>query len=139
MNAGRHASHSSLGQDSDPLGVWIFGARGSVAATTVAGAAAIGRGAADRTGMVTARAPFDVLGLADPGTMIFGGHEIRGGSLVEEAEQLAAGGGLPPAVLAVARDALADADTRIRTGSGYAASQPRRSTVVSVARSKNRE
>ncbi len=104
-----------------PLGVWIFGARGSVAATTVAGAAAIGRGAADHTGMVTARPPFDRLGLVEPGAMIFGGHEIRGGSLIDEAEQLATGGGLPPAVLGVARDALAAADTRIRIGSSYAA------------------
>jgi myo-inositol-1-phosphate synthase len=108
-------------QHTEPLGVWIFGARGSVAATTVAGAAAIGRGAADATGLVTARAPFDALGLAAPGAMVFGGHEIRGGSLVEEAEQLADGGGLPPAVLGVARDALAAADTRIRIGSSYAA------------------
>lgn len=106
---------------SGPVGVWIFGARGSVATTTIAGAAAIGRGAADQTGLVTALPAFAALDLAGPGELIFGGHEVRAGSLREEADQLVAGGGLPPAVAAVARDALDAADARIRPGTTFGA------------------
>ncbi|MCI0340796.1 MAG: inositol-3-phosphate synthase [Planctomycetales bacterium] len=104
-----------------PLGVWLLGARGSVAATTVAGAAAIRRGVADRTGLVTALPAFSGLGLADPSEMVFGGHEVRGGTLPEEAEGLAGAGGIPPAVLAAARADLEAADARVRPGTLYGA------------------
>ena len=42
----------------EPLGVWLVGALGAVATTTLVGAAALGRGLIAPTGMVTAHEPF---------------------------------------------------------------------------------
>jgi len=119
---------------SGPVGVWVFGARGAVATTTIAGAAAIGRGAADQTGLVTALPAFAALDLAGPGELIFGGHEVRNGTLREEAEQLVTGGVLPPAVAAVARDALDAAEARIRPGTTLGAGAAVRGMGAGAAR-----
>lgn len=76
------------------IGVWIVGARGSVALCTLVGAAAMKAGRMDSTGMVSALAPFESLGLADPGRLVFGGHDIRDQSLVEAAREFHTRSGL---------------------------------------------
>ncbi len=63
------------------LGVWLIGARGQVATCLVAGAAAVRRGLADSVGLVSATGEFAGLDLAPVESLVFGGHEIRPGSL----------------------------------------------------------
>ncbi|MBU0550619.1 inositol-3-phosphate synthase [Myxococcota bacterium] len=64
------------------VGVWLIGARGSIAGVTLAGHAALLNGAAP-TGLVTARADFEGVDLIDLEALVFGGHEITDGDLVE--------------------------------------------------------
>ncbi len=77
------------------VGVWLFGARGSVATTTVAGAAAIAHGAPP-AGVVTAGPAFSDAGLVPIESLVFGGHDVTDTPLVKQVERLGAGGVLPP-------------------------------------------
>jgi len=70
---------------SKKLGVWIIGAFGSVATTTMVGALAMGKQLTSTTGMVTAGPQFDSLGLVEPEEMVFGGCDVRKGNLIDEA------------------------------------------------------
>jgi len=99
------------------IGVWIVGARGSVALCTVAGAAAMRAGLIDSTGLVSAREPFADLDLADPGRFVFGGHELAGGSTAENAEDFHRRTGvMNPDVLKAIRPALRRVDACVRPG-----------------------
>ncbi|MFB7217460.1 inositol-3-phosphate synthase [Streptomyces sp. NPDC056227] len=103
-------------------GVWLIGARGSVATTAVVGAAAIRAGLARQTGCVAALPPFAELGLPDLDRLVFGGHDIDETPLVKRAEQLADAGVLPYALLGPLAADLAEADAEIRpVGGGGAA------------------
>jgi myo-inositol-1-phosphate synthase len=98
-------------------GVWLVGARGNVATTAMVGARAIARGATDTTGMVTERAPCTDLDLPETDSLVFGGHDVQDGSVVETAERLAERNGIPsPATLDAVRDDLDEIDRRIETG-----------------------
>ncbi|WP_431038121.1 inositol-3-phosphate synthase [Streptomyces sp. P6-2-1] len=95
-------------------GVWLIGARGSVATTTVTGAAAVAAGLHPATGMVTETPAFAAAGLPPLSSLVFGGHDTTACPLPKRAEQLAAAGVLPhglPTAL-VAELAAADADIR---------------------------
>ncbi len=70
------------------LGLWLIGARGGVAATTVVGLIALGKRLADQTALVTATPPFDALPLPAWDQFVIGGHEIRAVRLVDEALRL---------------------------------------------------
>jgi myo-inositol-1-phosphate synthase len=98
-----------------PVGVWLVGARGSIAAVLAAGHAALVRGDASLTGLVTARAPFAGVALPPIEALVLGGHEIRRGRLVDEADAVLAGCGLP-GFAARYHDALEAIDRRIRPG-----------------------
>ncbi|MBN2492751.1 MAG: inositol-3-phosphate synthase [Planctomycetes bacterium] len=99
------------------IGVWIVGARGSVALCTLAGAAALRAGLIEPTGMVSELEAFRPLRLADPGRFVFGGHEIRPGDLVTAAARFHRRTGvLHPDILRRVRAALRRADARIRPG-----------------------
>ncbi len=98
------------------LGVWLIGARGSVATTVVAGAAAVAAGLHPATGMVTETPPFAECDLAPLGSLVFGGHDTVGCPLPKRAEQLAAGGVLPYGLPAAVAAELAAADGEIRPG-----------------------
>ena len=96
-------------------GVWLVGARGSIAAVTVAGHAALCRGLGEASGLVTERAEFakaDLVGLDD---LVFGGHEVRAGSLREMGTGVLRDCGLLGLGAAVG-DALDAVDARIRPG-----------------------
>ncbi|UQA91042.1 ATP-grasp domain-containing protein [Streptomyces halobius] len=86
------ASASALGPS---LGVWLIGARGSVATTVVAGCAAVAAGLHPATGMVTETPPFTDSGLTPLNSLIFGGHDTVSCPLPKRAENLEAGGVLP--------------------------------------------
>ncbi|RLB71016.1 MAG: myo-inositol-1-phosphate synthase [Deltaproteobacteria bacterium] len=73
---------------SGKTGVWIIGALGSVATTVITGALAMGKQLASTTGMITAYPQFDPLGLVEPGDLVFGGCDVRRGSLMDEAQMI---------------------------------------------------
>lgn len=99
------------------VGVWLVGAYGNVATLAVAGAAAIAQGLTPPEGLVTEGPGLHGLGLATCDELVFGGHEVREGSLVESAEAFAERDGvLTPALLACVRDELVATDARIRPG-----------------------
>ncbi|MEU3456302.1 inositol-3-phosphate synthase [Micromonospora sp. NPDC006766] len=88
-------------------GVWLVGARGSVAVTSIVGALALRAGMAEPTGCVTElpelRSPA-LPGLAD---LVIGGHDIASTPLVKKAEALAAAGVVPARLVDALHDELA--------------------------------
>ncbi len=99
------------------VGVWLIGAYGNVATCVVAGAAAIARGLFDTTGLVTETPLLAGLPLAPLGDLVFGGHDIRDGSLIRSAKEFGDRAGLltPEIRRAVAAE-LRRADKEIRPG-----------------------
>lgn len=69
-------------------GVMLVGALGHLSTTVMIGAAALKKGLCPATGMVTALADFAGLSLPDPGGFVFGGWDIRSGSVTESARCL---------------------------------------------------
>ncbi|AUY50414.1 inositol-3-phosphate synthase [Streptomyces sp. CB01881] len=101
-------------EGSERTGVWLVGARGSVATTTVVGALAIRAGLADTTGMVTALEPFAACGLPAVGDLVFGGHDVTQTPWAKKAEELAAGGVLPARLVDAVGTELAAAEGELR-------------------------
>jgi myo-inositol-1-phosphate synthase len=101
-------------------GVWLIGARGSVATTVVAGAAAVRSGLAPATGCVTEQGDFAAARLPALGDLVFGGHDLAETCLPKRAEQLARSGVLPDRLPELIHDDLAAADAEIRPGAGGA-------------------
>ncbi len=98
------------------IGVWLIGACGNVAVTTVFGACAIRRGLAPCTGMVTAAEPFTCAGLAPLEALVFAGSELRPAQPLAEARALAAEGVVPAALLPELRSDLLSYAKEIRPG-----------------------
>ncbi|RPF37632.1 inositol-3-phosphate synthase [Streptomyces sp. TLI_185] len=111
MSASESVSVSPQG-----VGVWLIGARGSVATTVVAGCAALTAGLHPPTGMVTETTAFAGTGLPPLSSLVFGGHDTLDCPLPKRAEVLAAGGVLPPGLPAAVAAELAAADREIRPG-----------------------
>jgi hypothetical protein len=72
------------------VGVWLIGARGSVATTVVAGCAAVTGGLHPPTGLVTESPAFADSDLPALSSLVFGGHDTSDCPLPRRAEQLAA-------------------------------------------------
>ncbi|MFJ8005893.1 inositol-3-phosphate synthase [Streptomyces fagopyri] len=98
------------------VGVWLIGARGSVATTVVAGCAAVAAGLHPPTGMVTETPLFAGCGLPPLSTLVFGGHDTVDCPLPKRAEALASGGVLPRGLPAAVAAELDAADREIRPG-----------------------
>ncbi|WP_433085293.1 inositol-3-phosphate synthase [Dactylosporangium sp. CA-052675] len=95
-------------------GVWLVGARGSVAVTSIVGAAALRSGLAEPIGCVTEhpRLRTGVLpGFAD---LVFGGHDVVNTSLLKRAEALAAAGVVPARLVAALHSELSIVDDDVR-------------------------
>ena len=95
-------------------GVWLIGARGSVATTSMVGALALKAGLAGGTGCVT-----ELPQLAGPelpafGDLVFGGHDPLQGSLVKKAESLAAAGVLPARLVTAVQEDLTQIEEEVR-------------------------
>ncbi|MFJ3234043.1 inositol-3-phosphate synthase [Streptomyces sp. NPDC086787] len=99
-----------------PVGVWLIGARGSVATTSVAGCAAIATGLYPPTGLVTETSVFADAGLPALSSLVFGGHDTADGPLPKRAEMLTAEGVLNHDVVNAVGTELAAADEEIRPG-----------------------
>jgi len=99
------------------VGVWLIGAYGNVATCVVAGAAAIVRRLTGTTGLVTETPLLGGLPLAGIDTLVFGGHDIRDGSIVRAAKEFGDRNGVLTTELrrAVAAD-LRRADKEVRPG-----------------------
>ncbi|MGF0169018.1 inositol-3-phosphate synthase [Streptomyces sp. Marseille-Q5077] len=98
------------------VGVWLIGARGSVATTVVTGCAAVTAGLHPPTGMVSETPAFTDSGLPALADLVFGGHDTLDCPLPKRAETLTAGGVLPPGVATAVAAELAAADREIRPG-----------------------
>jgi myo-inositol-1-phosphate synthase len=98
------------------VGVWLVGGRGSVATTAIAGAAAVARGLAPPTGLVTLQPAFAEAGLPELDELVFGGHDVIETPLSRRAAALVDGGVLPAGLPAAVADALAAADGEILAG-----------------------
>jgi myo-inositol-1-phosphate synthase len=70
------------------VGIWFVGALGGVASTAALGIAALARGLADTTSLVTATPLFQRLPLVDFPQLIIGGHDIRRGSYHQSVREL---------------------------------------------------
>ncbi|HSI81341.1 MAG TPA: inositol-3-phosphate synthase [Solirubrobacterales bacterium] len=114
--------------DADRVGVWLVGARGSVAATTITGAAAVAAGIAPETGIVTAAPPFTDAPLPEVGDLVFGGHDLVETPLALRTARLVDSGVIPPGVPEAVRDQLAVVEDDIRPGITWneARTDPRR-------------
>ncbi len=98
------------------LGMWMIGARGSVATTTMVGMAAIRAGLTSPVGCVTELSDFRPAALARFDDLVFGGHDIATVPLVKRAEQLALAGVVPMHLLDHVKDELVAADKEIKPG-----------------------
>jgi myo-inositol-1-phosphate synthase len=110
------ASASVPASSDERTGVWLIGARGSVATTAVAGCAAVAARLHDPVGMVTATEPFADCGLPALDSLVFGGHDTACVPLPKRAEQLVDAGVLPHGLPGALHAELAAADTAIRPG-----------------------
>ncbi|RCG26507.1 myo-inositol-1-phosphate synthase [Sphaerisporangium album] len=113
------------------VGVWLVGARGSVATTVITGAAALRAGLAAPIGCVTEQPGFAEAGLPPIRGLVFGGHDIAGTPLPKRAEELALAGVVPARLPELVRQDLEEADAEIRPGvtpgpAGTQAEQARR-------------
>jgi myo-inositol-1-phosphate synthase len=99
------------------IGIWIIGARGGVAVTTLVGLAALRVGQTSEIGLVSALPEFSHLPLARWEQFVVGGHEIRSPTLVSEAERLHRESRvISSETLAASRDFLTACDANIRPG-----------------------
>jgi myo-inositol-1-phosphate synthase len=96
-------------------GVWLVGARGSVAVTAIAGAAALRAGLVDPIGCVTAAPEFAGARLPSYADLVFGGHDVSDISVLKQAGELAADGVIPAELPAAVADELRAADAAIRS------------------------
>lgn len=71
------------------IGIWLIGARGGVAATTIVGLCALKKGLIRPWGLVSALGQFSRLELNTWDDFLVGGHEIRPVGLADEALRLA--------------------------------------------------
>jgi myo-inositol-1-phosphate synthase len=108
-------------------GAWLIGSRGSVATTTVTGAAAVAAGLAPATGVVTLGPGFAGADLPALGDIVFGGHDIVETPLAVRAARLVDGGVIPPGIPEAVAAQLAAAEAEMRSGITYreARTEPR--------------
>ena len=97
-------------------GIWLVGARGSVATTATVGLAAISAGLANATGCVTEQESFGEVALPDFADFVVGGHDISNVCIAKRAEALVESGMLPLHLVESVRSQLVEADRRVRPG-----------------------
>src|SRR5438105_12790599 len=119
----------------EPLGVWLIGARGAVATTTIVGAIALRRGHTGTVGLVTETEPFHAAGLVPLDALVFGGHDVLDTPLVKAAHALCRDvGPLAPELVRLVEDALATTDAHPRPAPAVGEGPPLREVVSPVQR-----
>ncbi len=94
-------------------GLWLVGARGSVATTAALGLLGVRAGLVGRTGMVTELPAFAGAALPPLDAMVVGGHDTETTSMVKRAEKLADSGVVPAALVRALGDELARIDAQV--------------------------
>jgi len=117
------------------IGIWLVGARGGVATTSITGLCALKDGLVSDAGLVSPLPAFRHVKLADWSRFVVGGHEIRDVSLGDEARRLAGESrAIDPQLVEQVEDQLRTIDSRIRPGtickSGPTISELASETVV---------
>ncbi|WP_258341451.1 inositol-3-phosphate synthase [Saccharopolyspora gregorii] len=97
-------------------GMWLIGARGSVATTAIVGLAALRAGLVPPTGCVTELPAFGSAPLPGWDEIVVGGHDISAADLRKTADGLVAAGVLPAGVVAAVAPQLAEAEAELRPG-----------------------
>lgn len=97
-------------------GLWLIGARGSVATTVATGLALITAGGAAPDGLVTEQPGLAGAGLVPLDHVVVGGHDVADVPLVKRAAQLADAGVIPHTALSLVSDELDRTCRRIRHG-----------------------
>jgi myo-inositol-1-phosphate synthase len=95
-------------------GVWLVGARGSVAVTAVTGLLAMRAGLADTVGCVTESPELRDRGLPGLDELVVGGHDVVDTPLLKRSEELGAAGVVPAALVAAVASDLAAIEADIR-------------------------
>ncbi|RVX39085.1 myo-inositol-1-phosphate synthase [Nonomuraea polychroma] len=95
-------------------GVWLIGARGSVAVTSVLGALAVRAGLAEPTGCVLETPGLHSDALPGIKELVFGGHDISSIPLGKKAAALAEAGIVPARLAGAVRDALSGVEQDVR-------------------------
>ncbi|GAB3883825.1 hypothetical protein GCM10029964_043830 [Kibdelosporangium lantanae] len=98
------------------VGLWLMGARGSVATTAVTGLLALRAGLVRPTGCVTEHLDMDHEVLPGWDDLVVGGHDIVSTPLDKRAEHLAASGLLPHSVFTAVAAGLREVDAHLRDG-----------------------
>jgi myo-inositol-1-phosphate synthase len=111
-------------------GVWLVGARGSVAATAVIGGLALRAGLVDPVGCVTAHPALDAAALPGFGELVFGGHDVADVPLVKKAEQLAAAGVVPARLAQALQTELAEVEADLRPAPAGGGAQARNAEQI---------
>jgi myo-inositol-1-phosphate synthase len=102
------------------IGIWLVGAKGGVATTSIVGLTALKRELVPEFGLVSSLPPFRRLGLAEWSDFAVAGHEIRDVRLVDEAMKLSATSrAIDPRLVEECRSELDAADGRVRPGTIY--------------------
>jgi myo-inositol-1-phosphate synthase len=116
------------------LGVWIFGARGGLATTLIVGARAIARGRVPNQGLLTETPTFAEVPLQAIDGLVFGGHEVRRGTLFQAAAEIYQNNGtIPYPLLEELKPDLVDINRDIRPGTLINAGK----TITSLAHGGN--
>ena len=99
------------------IGLWLIGAKGGVATTVMTGLAALARGLVEPIGLITETESFHSLNLINWSDIVIGGHDIRDGSLLDEARRMwTVSRAISPSVLESVTPDLIDIETRLRPG-----------------------
>ncbi len=99
-----------------PTGLWLIGARGSVATTAITGLLALRSGVVPPVGCVSARQEFADVPLPEWDDLHVGGHDIVDTCLEKRAELLAEAGVIPHRVLEAVRPSLSEVESELRPG-----------------------
>ncbi|GAA5145533.1 inositol-3-phosphate synthase [Nocardioides marinquilinus] len=105
-------------------GLWLVGARGSVATTVMVGTAALRAGLTRTTGLVAELPELAGTGLPEVADLVVGGHDLGTAPLVKRAESLGEGGVLPMRLVPLVHDELEAAEQRLRPGYDAASGEP---------------
>ncbi|WP_404389455.1 inositol-3-phosphate synthase [Humibacillus xanthopallidus] len=97
-------------------GLWLVGARGSVATTVATGLALITARGHGTDGLVTEQPELAAAGLVALDHLVVGGHDVVDVPLLKRAAQLADAGVIPHTALSLVHDELERTDDRVRTG-----------------------
>jgi myo-inositol-1-phosphate synthase len=119
----------------EPLGVWLIGARGAVATTTIVGVIALRRGHTGSVGLVTETEPFHASSLVPLDALVFGGHDLLDTPLVKAAHALCRDvGPLAPELIRLVEEELATSEQYLRPAPAIVEGRPPREFVSAVQR-----